>query len=55
MLETMSETELLIKKYLDQLTELEKVALEVAREHNIIENDLDITRTDGYIKWLKNQ
>tara|TARA_B100000902_G_C27192631_1_gene854697 strand:- start:157 stop:312 length:156 start_codon:yes stop_codon:yes gene_type:complete len=51
----MSETEDLIKKYLDQLTDLENIALKVAREHKIIESDSDIALTNGYIKWLKDQ
>ena len=51
----MSENEELIKKYIEQLTPLEKKALEVAQEHKIIQSNLDILETNGYIKWLKNQ
>ena len=51
----MADTKELIKQYLSQLTDIDKIAIEVAREHKIIEYDTDIALTNGYIQWLKTQ
>jgi|TARA_Y100000389_G_C17467476_1_gene526951 hypothetical protein len=43
----------LIKKYISQLTEQEKIALKIAEEH--LESSFSITKSIGYKRWLKNQ
>ena len=40
------------KQYEDQLTEIEKKALEIARR--CLESSFDMTKTLGFQKWLKN-
>ena len=42
----------LCKQYEDQLTEIEKKALEIARR--CLESSFDMTKTLGFQKWLKN-
>ena len=42
----------LCKQYEDQLTEIEKKALEIAR--GCLESSFDMTKTLGFQKWLKN-
>jgi hypothetical protein len=41
-----------IQKYMESLTEKERVALEIAKDH--LESSFDIERSVGYIEFKKN-
>ena len=43
----------LIKKYIDQLSEQEKIVLKIAQEH--LQSSFDIVKSIGYKEWVKNQ
>jgi len=43
--------ELLIEKYIAQMSEQEKLVLEIALDH--LETSFDIVRSIGYKEWLK--
>ena len=45
--------EVLIKKYINQLTEQEQIVLKIAQEH--LQSSFDIIKSIGYKEWLKNQ
>ncbi len=45
--------EVLIKKYINQLTEQEQIVLKIAQEH--LQSSFDIVKSIGYKEWLKNQ
>ena len=45
-------TEQLITKYKESLSEQEKIVLEIAIEH--LESSFDIEKSIGYLEWLKN-
>ena len=45
--------EILIKKYINQLTEQEQIVLKIAQEH--LQSSFDIVKSIGYKEWLKNQ
>ena len=49
----MNDDENLIKKYINQLTEQEKIVLKIAQEH--LQSSFDIIKSIGYKEWLKNQ
>jgi hypothetical protein len=42
-----------IDKYLSEMTELEKKALEIAKEH--LESSFSIEKSNGYIEWCKKE
>lgn len=48
-----SEEELLIEQYIAQMTEQEKLVLEIAVDH--LETSFDIVRSIGYKEWLEKQ
>ena len=48
-----SEEELLIDQYIAQMTEQEKLVLEIAVDH--LETSFDIVRSIGYKEWLEKQ
>uniref|UniRef100_A0A6C0CSH2 Uncharacterized protein n=1 Tax=viral metagenome TaxID=1070528 RepID=A0A6C0CSH2_9ZZZZ len=43
----------LIDKYIKQMSEQEKLVLEIARDH--LESSFDIVRSIGYKEWLEKQ
>lgn len=49
----MNDDENLIKKYINQLTEQEKIVLKIAQEH--LQSSFDIVKSIGYKEWVKNQ
>ncbi len=48
-----SQEELLIEQYIAQMTEQEKLVLEIAVDH--LETSFDIVRSIGYKEWLEKQ
>lgn len=48
-----SEEELLIDQYIAQMTDQEKLVLEIAVDH--LETSFDIVRSIGYKEWLEKQ
>lgn len=48
-----SPEELLIDQYIAQMTEQEKLVLEIAVDH--LETSFDIVRSIGYKEWLEKQ
>jgi len=48
-----SQEELLIDQYIAQMTEQEKLVLEIAVDH--LETSFDIVRSIGYKEWLEKQ
>lgn len=42
----------LISEYINQLDELEKIALEVAKEQ--LESSFSIEKSIGFLKWVEN-
>ena len=48
-----SPEELLIDQYIAQMTEQEKLVLEIAIDH--LETSFDIVRSIGYKEWLEKQ
>jgi|APSaa5957512535_1039671.scaffolds.fasta_scaffold1062607_1 hypothetical protein len=49
----MSQQETLIQEYLDQLSEKEKITLEIAKEH--LETSFNIEKCIGFTEWKKQQ
>ena len=47
-----TETEL-IEEYISQLTEVEKIAYEIAKEH--LGSSFNIKRSNGFKDWLKKK
>ena len=45
--------EKLIKSYIEQLNEQEKIVLKIAKEH--LQSSFDIVKSIGYQEWLKSQ
>jgi hypothetical protein len=45
--------ELFIEEYISQLTEVEKIAYEIAKEH--LGSSFNIKRSNGFNEWLKNK
>ena len=43
----------MIKKYVDQLNEQEKIVLNIAKDH--LQSSFDITKSIGFQEWLKTQ
>lgn len=41
----------IIQKYLDSLTDIEKQAYEIAKEH--LGSSFNITKSIGFLKWIK--
>ena len=50
---TSENLEKLISEYINQLDELEKIALEVAKEQ--LESSFSIEKSIGYLKWKENK
>ena len=42
----------LVKKYIEQLSEQEKIVLKIAQDH--LGSSFDMTKSIGYINWLNN-
>ena len=42
----------LVKKYIEQLSEQEKIALKIAQDH--LGSSFDMTKSIGYINWLNH-
>jgi|SaaInlStandDraft_6_1057023.scaffolds.fasta_scaffold03168_5 hypothetical protein len=51
-MDNIQDIEKTIKKYMESLTEKERVALEIAKDH--LESSFDIERSVGYIEFKKN-
>ena len=49
---TSENLEKLISEYINQLDELEKIALEVAKEQ--LESSFSIEKSIGFLKWVEN-
>jgi hypothetical protein len=45
--------ELFIEEYISQLTEVEKIAYEIAKEH--LGSSFNIKRSNGFKEWLKKK
>jgi hypothetical protein len=45
--------ELFIEEYISQLTEVEKIAYEIAKEH--LGSSFNIKRSNGFKKWLNKK
>lgn len=45
--------EILKNKYIKQLSEMEKKALEIARDH--LKSSFDITKSNGFLKFKEKQ
>jgi len=43
----------LIQKYVEQMTEQERLVLEIAKEH--LGSSFDIEKSIGFVKWLSKQ
>lgn len=41
----------MIEKYMNQLNDIHKQAMSIAKDH--LETSFDITKSNGYKKWLK--
>ena len=50
---TSENLEKLISEYINQLDELEKIALEVAKEQ--LESSFSIEKSIGFLKWKENK
>lgn len=50
---TTENLEKLISEYINQLDELEKIALEVAKEQ--LESSFSIEKSIGFLKWKENK
>ena len=50
---TTENLEKLISEYINQLDELEKIALEVAKEQ--LESSFSIEKSIGFLKWRENK
>lgn len=48
-----SPEDILIDKYIKQMSPQEKLVLEIARDH--LESSFDIVRSIGYKEWLEKQ
>lgn len=44
---------ILIQEYINQLDELEKIALDVAKEQ--LESSFSIEKSIGFLKWMENK
>ena len=51
-MDNIQDIEKTIQKYMESLTEKERVALEIAKDHS--ESSFDIERSVGYIEFKKN-
>ena len=50
---TEEELKQLIAKYIDSLTEIEKIVLTIAEEH--LESSFCIEKSVGFVKWLREK
>ena len=48
-----SNNEILIQKYYDSLSEIDKLAFKIAEEQ--LESSFDVEKTIGFIKWSSDQ
>tara|TARA_Y100000992_G_scaffold302469_1_gene276790 strand:- start:10661 stop:10825 length:165 start_codon:yes stop_codon:yes gene_type:complete len=48
-----TEQEKLIEEYVNSLNELDTKALEISKQH--LQSSFDITKSVGYIKWIKSK
>ena len=48
-----SNNEILIQKYYDSLSEIDKLAFEIAQQQ--LESSFDVEKTIGFIKWSSDQ
>lgn len=48
-----SPQQILIDKYISEMTEQQKIVLEIAQQH--LETSFDIVRSIGYKEWLAKQ
>jgi len=51
-MDNIQDIEKTIQKYMESLTEKERVALEIAKDH--LESSFDMERSVGYIEFKKN-
>ena len=50
---TLTQVELEITQYIEQLTEIEKLVIEIAKEQ--LESSFDIEKTIGFLNWKKEK
>ncbi len=52
-IDMLSSEELLVREYILEMDELDKIALRIAMEH--LGTSFDIIKSNGYIEWLKKR